>query len=170
MLSLWFWREYRSHFHLAEDWGVDERTVRRTIERVETALIRSGSFSLPGRKALRDENLQVVVVDIAESAVEKPKKQRRYYSGKKKGHTHKSQVFVESSSKRIVTAAYGKGRQHDFKVLKQSRCAAVLHRDTELLSDSGFQGVAKLHPKSRTPHKRWKGKALDAEQKPTTAA
>lgn len=49
-------------------------------------------------------------------------------------------------------------------VLKQSRCAVSLHKDTELLSDSGFQGVAKVHPKSRTPHKRWQGKALTQEQ------
>lgn len=93
------------------------------------------------------------------------KKQRRYYSGKKKRHTHKSQVFIARLNKRIVTVAYGKGCQHDFKLLTQSRCAAVLHPDTELLADSGFQGVAKLHPKSRTPHKRWKGKPLDGEQK-----
>lgn len=75
VLTLSFLREYRTHFHLAEDWGVDESTVRRTIERVEDALLKSGTFSLPGRKALRDEhNLEVVVVDIAESPVERPKK------------------------------------------------------------------------------------------------
>ena len=75
VLALSFWREYRTHFHLAEDWGVDESTVRRTIERVEDALIKSGKFSLPGRKVLRDEHdLEVVIVDIAESPVQRPKK------------------------------------------------------------------------------------------------
>ena len=75
VLTLSFWREYRTHFHLAEDWGVDESTVRRTIERVEDTLISSGKFSLPGRKALRDDcSLEVVVIDIAESPVERPKK------------------------------------------------------------------------------------------------
>ncbi len=75
VLTLSFWREYRTHFHLSEDWSVDESTVRRTIERVEDALIKSGEFSLPGRKALRDDpTLEVVVVDIAESPVERPKK------------------------------------------------------------------------------------------------
>lgn len=75
VLSLSFWREYRTHFHLSEDWGVDGSTVRRTIERVEDPLIKSGEFSLPGRKALRDDhNLEVVVVDTAESPVERSKK------------------------------------------------------------------------------------------------
>lgn len=82
VLALSFWREYRTHFHLSEDWEVDESTVRRTIERVEDALIRSGKFSLPGRKALRDtHDLEVVIVDIAESPVERPKKTARLLLG-----------------------------------------------------------------------------------------
>lgn len=50
-------------------------------------------------------------------------------------------------------------------MLKQSRCAVSLHPDTELLSDSGFQGIAKLHPNSRTPFKRWCGRSLTPQQK-----
>ena len=74
-MTLGFWREYRTHHHISLDWDVDEATVRRTIERVENALIKSGKFSLPGRKALRDSvELEVVVVDLAESPVERPKK------------------------------------------------------------------------------------------------
>ena len=92
------------------------------------------------------------------------KKQRRYYSGKKKRHSQKSQFFVDRASKRILSTAYGKGRVHDFKVSQRSRCAQLLHKDAELLSDSGFQGVAKLHPKSCTPFKRWRGKILTEEQ------
>ena len=75
VLTLSFWREYRTHFHLAEDWGIDESTIRRTLERVEDTLIKADGFSLPGRKVLRDDHsLEVVVVDIAESPVERPKK------------------------------------------------------------------------------------------------
>ncbi len=75
VLTLSFWREYRTQFHLAEDWEVDESTVRRTVERVEDALLKSGKFSLPGRKALRDDHsLGVVIVDVSESPVERPKK------------------------------------------------------------------------------------------------
>lgn len=74
VLTLSFWREYRTHFHLSEDWDVDESTVRRTIERVEDTLIGSGEFSLPGRKVLRDDHTLEVVVDISESPIERPKK------------------------------------------------------------------------------------------------
>ena len=60
---------------------------------------------------------------------------------------------------------YGKGRQHDFNVLKQSRCVHSLHQDIGLLADSGYQGVAKLHAKSRTPHKRCRRQNLTRVQK-----
>ena len=73
-------------------------------------------------------------------------------------------MIVEQSSRRVLCTAYGKGRRYDFKLLEQSRCAHLLHRDTEMLSDSGFQGVAKLHANSRTPFKRWRGKVLTPEQ------
>lgn len=77
ILSLSFWREYRTHFHLAEDWDVNESTVRRTIERVEDCLLKSGNFSLPGRKVIREANhFAVVVIDASESPVEKPKKSK----------------------------------------------------------------------------------------------
>ena len=39
-------------------------------------------------------------------------------------------------------------------MFKRSRLR--VRADTELLGDSGFQGLAKLHAKSRTPHKRWR--------------
>lgn len=73
VLTLSLWREYRTQVHLAEAWEVDERTVRRTIERVETALIRSGQVSLPGRQAGRDNHaIEGVTADGAESPVERP--------------------------------------------------------------------------------------------------
>lgn len=76
VLTLQFWREYRTHYHLACEWQVAENTVRRTVERVENALIKSGAFALPGRKAMggTERRWSVVVLDVAESPVERPKK------------------------------------------------------------------------------------------------
>jgi hypothetical protein len=70
---------------------------------------------------------------------------------------------VDKATRRILAVACGKGREHDFKVFKRS--GLRLHRDSELLADSGYQGVAKLHAKSRTPHKRWRGRVLTQEQR-----
>ena len=44
ILSLSFWREYRSGHHLSLEWEVNETTIRRTIHRVEDTLIKSGKW------------------------------------------------------------------------------------------------------------------------------
>jgi hypothetical protein len=89
VLTLQFWREYRTHHHLSLDWEVDESTVRRTIERVENALIKSGTFSLPGRKALRDNvDFEVIVVDVAENPIERPKKSKDAITVGRRNDTH----------------------------------------------------------------------------------
>jgi hypothetical protein len=73
LLTLEFWREYRTHFHQAQSWGVHEATAWRIVRRVEDALVRSGRFALPGKRALRGAE-ETMVVDVAETAVERPKK------------------------------------------------------------------------------------------------
>ena len=76
VLTLQFWREYRTQYHLAAEWGVQESTVRRTIERVEDTLIKSGAFALPARPKTggADQQWEVVIVDVTERPIERPKK------------------------------------------------------------------------------------------------
>ena len=76
LLTLMYWREYRTQFHIAGAYAVSESTVCRTIVRIEQALLRSGKFRLPGKKALRQPEafLEIVVLDASESPVERPKK------------------------------------------------------------------------------------------------
>ena len=76
LLALQYWREYRTYFHIAQSWNINESTAFRIVRHVEDTLIRSGRFSLPGKKALLqpDSVLEVVVVDVTESPVERPKK------------------------------------------------------------------------------------------------
>jgi len=76
LLTLMYWREYRTEFHIAQSYGVSEATVCRTIQKVENALVRSGKFRLPGKKALQasDTVFEVVLVDVSEHPIERPKK------------------------------------------------------------------------------------------------
>ncbi|HUF38505.1 MAG TPA: transposase family protein, partial [Anaerolineales bacterium] len=39
LLTLMYWREYRTQFHIAQAYGVSESTVCRTIQKTEDALI-----------------------------------------------------------------------------------------------------------------------------------
>ncbi len=78
LLALMYWREYRSMAHIAVAYGVSEPTVHRTILKMEAALLRSGRFTLPGKKVLRgqDIELSVVLVDATEVPRERPKRQK----------------------------------------------------------------------------------------------
>jgi hypothetical protein len=76
LMTLMYWREYRTEFHIAQSYGVSEATVCRTIHRVGDALVRSKKFRLPGKKALQASEtvFEVVLVDVSEQPVERPKK------------------------------------------------------------------------------------------------
>ena len=78
LLTLEYWREYRTLFHLSKSWGLHESSVCRTIRRVEDILTKSRAFRLPGRRKLQpaDHEIEFVVVDVAETPVERPKKSR----------------------------------------------------------------------------------------------
>ena len=78
LMTLMYWREYRTEFHIAQSYGVSEATVCRTIRKVEDVLVRSKKFRLPGKKVLQpsDTVFEVILVDVSEQAVERPKKVR----------------------------------------------------------------------------------------------
>ena len=90
LLTLEFWREYRTFAHLGDDWGIHETTVQRTVERVEAALIASEQFSLPGRKVLKDTGTiySIIAVDASEVPCERPKKSSAAGTAARKSVTH----------------------------------------------------------------------------------
>jgi len=77
LLTLSFWREYRTLFHLGRDWGLHESNVSRLVRRIEDILIGSGKFSLPGKKRLLEADaIKYTIVDVTEREIERPKKNR----------------------------------------------------------------------------------------------
>lgn len=78
LLTLQYWREYRTLFHIGGDWGIHESTAQRTVKRIEEMLIKSQKFSLPSQRELGKPTteIEVVVVDVSETEIERPKKNR----------------------------------------------------------------------------------------------
>lgn len=74
LLALSYWREYRTQFHLAASYRIHESTANRIITGVEDVLIVSGKFSLPKRREVEETEWTVVLVDVTETPIEKPKK------------------------------------------------------------------------------------------------
>jgi len=76
LMTMMYWREYRTEFHIAQSYGVSEATVCRTIRKVEDVLVRSKKFRLSGKQVLQasDTVFEVVLVDVSEQPIERPKK------------------------------------------------------------------------------------------------
>lgn len=111
------------------------------------------------------EKLDVIIVDVTESPIERPKrKQRKYYSGKKKRHTLKTQIIINAKTRMIIAVFVSFGSTHDFNMWKKSVGVKVVKR-IKIQGDSGYQGIKKYHVNSETPKKKSKKSPLTKEDK-----
>jgi len=76
LLTLEYWREYPTQFHLAKRWQLSEATICRTIVKIENLLKNCADLKLPGKKVLQEsENtFEFIIVDAGETEIERPKK------------------------------------------------------------------------------------------------
>ena len=90
LAALEYWREYRTYAHIAASYGIHESNMHRLIKWVEDVLIKDGTFSLPGKKALlkSDVEYEVVLIDVTETPVERPKRGKSFTIPERKSGTH----------------------------------------------------------------------------------
>ena len=91
LMTLMYWREYRTEFHIGLTYGVSESAVCRTIKKIEDVLVKSGEFRLPGKKVLKESDtiIEVVLVDVSEQPIERPKKSKNGTTAAKRSTTPK---------------------------------------------------------------------------------
>ena len=79
LMSLEYWREYRTYFHISIDYCISESSCYRNIRWLEDTLIKDGTFSLPGKKELLKSNteIEIVLIDATETQIERPKKNKK---------------------------------------------------------------------------------------------
>ena len=90
LLSLTYWREYRTLYHISMDFGIHESSASRIIRKVEDIFIDSGRFKLPRKLPSRvddDINWSVVIVDATETPIERPKKTKETTIAVRKNNT-----------------------------------------------------------------------------------
>jgi hypothetical protein len=83
----------------------------------------------------------------------------------------KRQIVVNGRTRQVLCTVHGRGPVHDFALYQRSNLAP--HESLEVFADSGYQGLSKLHEKSRTPQKKPRKTELtrraDAQQSCTSA-
>ena len=79
LMTLTYWREYRTQFHLGVDYGISESVVCRRIKRIENILSKCKQFELPRNKKRKNTKItyEVILVDATESPIERPKKNKK---------------------------------------------------------------------------------------------
>ena len=80
----------------------------------------------------------------------------------------KTQVVVGKADNQIICTDFCEGKKHDFRLFKESRVHCL--RETELLADSGYSGIAKIHCNSQIPKKSSKKKPLSKTDKNSNRA
>jgi len=85
-ITLKYLRDYRTMDSIASEYKVCKGTICLSIQWVEDALVKDGTFALPEKRVLKkkSDTIEYIVVDVTESPINRPKNnQKEYYSGKK---------------------------------------------------------------------------------------
>lgn len=78
VITLNYYREYRSLRHIAIDYGISKSNVDKIIHWTENVLIKNGTFSLPSKRELyKADAEETVLVDATEVEIERPKKSKK---------------------------------------------------------------------------------------------
>lgn len=70
---------------------------------------------------------------------------------------------MNKNTKEIVCTSFSDGKRHDFKLLKSSKVHFA--ESTEILTDTGYLGLKKIHSNTSMPKKKSKKNPLTPEDK-----
>lgn len=81
-----------------------------------------------------------------------PKKQRKFYSGKKKKHTLKTQVILNPRLKQIVSIQVESGRKHDLTIARKYFKEMIIYPC--IMADLAYKGFHQIKSKLLIPIKK----------------
>lgn len=70
---------------------------------------------------------------------------------------------MDKKKQQIICTTFANGKKHDFRLFKESKIQ--IHPAINVLTDSGYQGLQKIHSKTQMPKKRSKKNPLTQEDK-----
>jgi len=70
---------------------------------------------------------------------------------------------VDKKSKKIICTAFANGKCHDFRLFKESK--TYINPKIRAVTDTGYQGLKKIHANSELPKKKTKKNPLTQEDK-----
>jgi hypothetical protein len=172
LLTVVWLRHYPTQECLGYLFGVSDSTALRALRRCLPLLERSGKDTMrlpdPGRgqrkdlpALLKDTPALAVIVDTFEQRSQRPqRRQRAWYSGKKKTHTIKSQVAIDEDGRVVDVGPSRPGRWADLKVFRRSGLVGrLIQAKVGALGDLGYVGLDSISPRlhGATPRRKPRG-------------
>ena len=150
-----YYRLYVTYELLSWTRGVHVSNLNRLVHRLEPVLAKylNPQPPTPLKRRIRNweefqnayPELTEVVIDGTEQVTQRPRGQKRqkpYYSNKRKRHTIKTQIVVTNNGRVIsVSDSVPGGRVHDYSLLKRSRVMDRLPEQVVKRVDLGYQGI-----------------------------
>ena len=72
-------------------------------------------------------------------------------------------MVVDKKDRQIICTSFANGKRHDFRLFKESKVHAA--PKIKIQTDTGYQGISKIHANSQLPKKRSKKNPLTEEDK-----
>lgn len=165
LLILVFYRSYLTDELMGYIFGLHPSNACRMRIKMEPLVEKAADPSLSqsikrrvspeAKKVSTWEELLIVCPEFAEAITDATEQQRRrparriqkkYYSGKKKRHTVKTQITINTKGKILMVSKSYPGRVHDYKIFKQEKTAEKLSRQSSHYVDCGYDGAPDDYP------------------------
>jgi transposase len=140
---------------------VDKAAICRALQRIEPIANRV----LGVKRSIRvtAEEAEALIIDATEQPIQRPsRKQRCWYSGKKKGHRIKTEIIVTAKGRIVSCSDPATGRTSDITLRRRG---PPLPKGARAYADSGYQGLQDEHPDVEIPYKRSKNHLLTKDER-----
>lgn len=103
-----YYRTYVTHTFLGYLFNLHNSNICRPLRRVEPILAKK--ISIKKDRTLTEEKILKILADVTEQQTQRPQRgQKRYYSGKKKAHTIKTEIVIEADGRILSVSKSHKG-------------------------------------------------------------
>ena len=139
----------------------DKSTISRSLRRIESLTARV----LGVKRTIRvsRQEAEALIIDCTEQPIERPeRKQRCWYSGKKKRHTIKTEIVITEKGRIVSISKPAPGRVHDLEVRRRG---PPLPASSHIYADSGYQGLQEHHSGIDIPYKKTRKRPLTKDER-----
>ncbi len=178
LMLLVYYRLYITYTLAGFLFDLDQSNICRDIQKIEN-LIRK-CMPIPQKLYNKTKRLRtteevekyfpgfLAFVDSTEQQIPRPvdkQRRKRYYSGKKKRHTVKTQLMVNNQGTIIHKTHYKKGHRHGYDIYKENH--PITHKDVLNVFDLGYLGVETDFPGqlSSIPNRKKRNVELSQKEK-----